>query len=171
MENFSKEEDIFGYELSNFLVPNKNVGVVATSVDVIDSGVSGSSTLTGVKQRKRRFPTVQEFAAAGEDRIKRKIAPVANWDTLKVRELYLVKRVINMDVVIEGSKQTGTYAELEDKKQQMINVWLTDIIREELEKYSLYLDNVYIMPLGETKSKETGYSYHDFVIQKYDDKQ
>ena len=71
MENFSKEEDIFGYELSNFLVPNKDV-------DVIDSGVSGSSTLTGAKQRKRRFPTVQEFAAAGEDRIKRKIAPVAN---------------------------------------------------------------------------------------------
>ena len=54
--------------------------------------------------------------------------------------------------------------ELEDKDQKTLNVWITDIIREDLEKYLLHEEQTYIMPLGDTISKENGYSYHDFTI-------
>ena len=53
-----------------------------------------------------------------------------------------------------------------DKNEQIVNVWLTEIIKTELEKYSLLMENVYIMPLGVKKSKETGYFYNEFIIQQ-----
>ena len=159
----SKQEELLGFDFPNLYVTNSSF---TTPVEVVDSGV-GVPTSTTTTKRKRRFPTLQEFAAAGEDRIKRKIAPIVKWDTLKIRDIYLVKRVINMDVIIESIKQTGTYAEMADKKGQIINVWLTNIIKEELEKYSLQSENVYIMPLGELRSKETGHIYYDFIIQQY----
>ena len=71
-----------------------------------------------------------------------------------------------MDVIIQNVKQIGYYAEMEDKNEQMVNVWLTEIIKTELEKYSLLMENVYIMPLGLKKSKDTGYFYNDFIIQQ-----
>ena len=71
-----------------------------------------------------------------------------------------------MDVIIQNVKQVGYYAEMEDKNKQIVNVWLTEIIKTELEKYSLLMENVYIMPLGVKKSKETGYFYNDFIIQQ-----
>ena len=160
MEKFAAGESL-GFDFPNLYVTNSSF---TTPVEVIDSSVGVPTATT---KRKRRFPTLQEFAAAGEDRIKRKIAPVVKWDTLKIRDIYLVKRMINMDVIIENIKQIGTYAEMEDKKGQIINVWVTNIIKEELEKYTLQSDNVYIMPLGDLKSQETGHFYHDFIIQQY----
>ena len=160
MEKFAVGESL-GFDFPNLYVTNSSF---TTPVEVLDSSVGVPTTTT---KRKRRFPTLQEFAAAGEDRIKRKIAPIVKWDTLKIRDIYLVKRMINMDVIIENIKQIGTYAEMEDKKGQIINVWLTNIIKEELEKYTLQSDNVYIMALGDLKSKETGHLYHDFIIQQY----
>ena len=71
-----------------------------------------------------------------------------------------------MNVIIQNAKQAGYYAEMVDKKEQIVNVWLTEIIKTELEKYSLLMENVYIMPLGLKKSKETGYFYNDFIIQQ-----
>ena len=71
-----------------------------------------------------------------------------------------------MNVIIQNAKQAGYYAEMVDKNEQIVNVWLTEIIKTELEKYSLLMENVYIMPLGVKKSKETGYFYNEFIIQQ-----
>ena len=71
-----------------------------------------------------------------------------------------------MNVIIQNAKQAGYYAEMADKNEQIVNVWLAEIIKTELEKYSLLMENVYIMPLGLKKSKETGYFYNDFIIQQ-----
>ena len=48
---------------------------------------------------------------------------------------------------------------------KLMNVWISDIIEEELrKKYVLESEDVYIMPIGKTMSKKTGYYYNDFVI-------
>ena len=115
--------------------------------------------------RKRKFQTMKTFAEAGDDDIKRKVVPIEKWTSLKVKELFRVKRVISMNVIIKKKKQLGFYAELEDANEELKNVWLTDIIKKELDTYSLAEGNTYIMPLGPTESKESGNMYHNFVIQ------
>ena len=150
--------------MEKFTATNVNQKEVS---EVYDSTLDSDCVSVPPKQRKRRFPTLQEFAAAGEDQIKRKIALIMKWDALKIRDIYLVKRTIDMDVVIDNKKQTSTYAEMEDKKGQIINAWLTNIIKEELANYNIRSETVYIMPLGEAKSKETGHFYQDFIIQTY----
>ena len=145
---------------------NNPAAATTTTTNTTMAVSSAIDSATASTTRKRKFPTLQEFAAAGEDRIKRKIAPIQKWNTLTVRDMYLVKRVVRMDVIIQNVKQIGYYAEMEDKNEQMVNVWLTEIIKTELEKYSLLMESVYIMPLGLKKSKETGYFYNDFIIQQ-----
>ena len=141
-----------------------------------DGESSGESTFSPVaaaadmrpKQqdsRKRKFPTMKTFAEAGGDKIKRKVVPIEKWTSLKVKELFRVKRVISMNVIIKKKKQVAFYAELEDADEALKNVWLTDIIKKELDTYSLEEGNTYIMPLGPAESKESGNMYHNFVIQ------
>ena len=54
-----------------------------------------------VNDRKRKFPSFNQFAAAGGEEMKRKISPIERWVTLTVKELYLVKRVVEIEVVIK----------------------------------------------------------------------
>ena len=131
------------------------------------TAVSADASTVPIQPSKRKFPSLKEFAAFGEDRIKRKIIPVEKWETLEKQKLYLLKRLISMDVNIRGKKQVGWYVALEDSEGKPLHVWITDIMKGEIEKYDLSEDNVYIMPLGMKTSKESGYSYFDFIVQKY----
>ena len=121
----------------------------------------------GMGARKRKlFLSPKRFAALGGDKVKRKIAPVQKWSTLTVRYVYRIKRVVAMEVIVKQVKQIAHYAQLEDVNEKMINVWITDIIREELQKYTFEENDVYIMPLGKSTSQQTGFSYNDFLIQR-----
>ena len=60
-----------------------------------------------------------------------------------------------------------------DKNEQIVNVWLTEIIKTELEKYSLLMENVYIMPLGVKKVRRlviftmnSSYNSYDYLVLK-----
>ena len=44
-------------------------------------------------------------------------------------------------------------------------MWLTDIIKKELNDYALQEGNTYITSSGPAESKETGNMYHNFVVQ------
>ena len=128
-----------------------------------------ASTSSDVAGRKRKFPSMKDFAEAGGEKMKRKIAPIKHWTELKELELFRVKKVIGMNVVIKKEKRVSFYAELEDKEDNMINVWLTDIIKQGLDKYSVEGGFIYITPLGPAQSKESGYTYHNFAIQEIKD--
>ena len=114
--------------------------------------------------RKQKFMSFKRFTDLAGDKMKRKIVPIAKWSTLTERTPYLAKKIIAIDTVVNGKSKIGHYAELEDKDEKTLNVWITDIIREDLEKYPLHKEQTYIMPLGDTISKENGYPYHDFTI-------
>ena len=119
--------------------------------------------------RKRKFPTMKMFAEAGGDKMKRKVAPIEKWTSLKLKELFLVKRVISIDVIVKKKKKEAFYAELEDADETLKNVWLTDIIKNELDNHSLEEGNTFIMALGPAESKETGNIYHNFAVQDIKD--
>ena len=44
-------------------------------------------------------------------------------------------------------------------------MWLTDIIKKELNDYALQEGNTCITSLGPAESKESGNMYHNFVVQ------
>lgn len=121
-----------------------------------------ASSLT---QKKRKFPSVKEFVDASDDDVKRKIKPVEKWCDLEEKKLYLVRKVIK--ILIKGGKEEASYVELENNEGEILNVWLTSIIKTELENFTLEDEDVYIMPLGEKKSRESGNTYFDFVVKKY----
>ena len=67
--------------------------------------------------------------------------------------------------MIEGKgKQMKHYVELGSEEGNLMNAWITDIIHEEVSKHNLEGGDVYIMPLGKRRSRETGYEYWDFVV-------
>ena len=142
-------------------IPNATSMMMMTNA--IPATVDDAITTT-TQRRKRKFLTDKEFAKLGDDKVKRKISPVIKWTELTERRVYLVVNIFEMDVEIKGKKQRAYYAQLEDSEETMKNVWLTDIIRDELRKYSLDTEDVYIKPLGKTKSLSTGHEYNDFVI-------
>ena len=115
--------------------------------------------------RKRKFPSVKEFLNSGDEAMKRKIKPIQKWRTLPERQLYLVRKLIRLP--IKEGKDEGHYVEIEDGEGEMLNVWVTDIIKAELDTFSLEAENVYIMPLGEKTAKESGNKYFDFIVKQY----
>ena len=119
---------------------------------------------TATTRRKRKFLTDYEFDRMGDDRVKRKIAPIQKWRDLIVRNVYRVVKVHDMNVNIKGKEQLSHYGEFEDSNERLINVWLTNIIHDELEKYNLETGNIYLKSLGKAKSVASGMDYHDFVI-------
>ena len=156
------------------IIDRSAVEATTTSPAIVNNVVASSSTtavapvavdtVSGKGSRKRKFMSFKRFTDLAGDKMKRKIVPIAKWTTLTERTPYLAKKIITIDTVVNGKPKIGHYAELEDKDQKTLNVWITDIIREDLEKYSLHEEQTYIMPLGDTISKETGYPYHDFTI-------
>ena len=136
------------------------VAAVAVPVAVVDAtGVPPPSS-----SRKRKFVSDYEFVRMGDDKMKRKIAPVQPWKNLTIRRTYRVLAIKEMAVTIKKVSQIGYYGEFEDSEERLLNVWLTDIIHQRLKEHNLSGGNVYIKPLGKNKSMSTGFDYHDFVI-------
>ena len=147
--------------------------ISTTSPAIVNDSVASSATaiapiavdtMSAGGSRKRKFISFKKFADLANDKMKRKIVPIVGWTTLTERTPYLAKKIIAIDTVVKGKPKIGHYVQLEDEDQMMKNVWITDIIREDLSKYPLHEERTYIMPLGDTISKETGYPYHDFTI-------
>ena len=138
------------------------------ALDTVPAGSSRNNNT--VNDRKRKFPSFRQFTAAGGEEMKRKISPIERWVTLTVKELYLVKKVIEIEVVIKKKKQPGFYVELESRDGDLKNVWISEMIREGLDKFAIEEGDTYIMPLGLRESKENpGQTYHNFAIQSVKD--
>ena len=138
---------------------SSTTSVVATSSPIKEENVS----------RKRKFLTFKDFIDRADEKKKAKIVPITKWATLDEHKPYLVRKVIAINTTVNGAVKLAHYVVLEDEKEMMKNVWITDIIREDLENHALHDENTYIMALGDKISKETGFPYHDFVI--IDDKE
>ena len=108
---------------------------------------------------------MKEFLNSGDEAMKRKIKPIQKWRTLPEHQLYLVRKLIRLP--IKEGKDEGHYVEIEDGEGEMLNVWVTDIIKAELDTFSLEAENVYIIPLGEKTAKESGNKYFDFIVKQY----
>ena len=74
---------------------------------------------------------------------------IIRWSTLEVGAVF---RVIDR-VTIPTVPEPKHYVVLQTKQQQIIHVWITDIINRELSKYNLTMGNVYIKPLGKKNVK------------------
>ena len=115
--------------------------------------------------RKRKFLNTERFTQLADLKTKRKIAPIKKWIELNEGESYHIKAIHEIETTIDEKKQISHYAELFNEEMKLMNVWISDIIKEELRKnYVLESEDVYIMPLGKRMSKKTGYYYNNFVI-------
>ena len=85
---------------------------------------------------------------------------IVQWRTLEVGAIF---RVIDR-VTIPTVPEPKHYAVLQTEQQQIIHVWITDIINRELSKYNLAMGNVYIKPLGKKKSNTSEFEYFNFDI-------
>lgn len=132
-------------------------------VAVAGSSSSSATETVFSSSRKRKFLSREGFYQKADDKSKRRIAPIRKWGELVVGDVYRVSKIHDMYVNIKGKKQLSHYGEFEDAEESVINVWLTDIIYTELNKYKLK-ENVYIKPLGKRKSIGSGMEYHDFVV-------
>ena len=54
-------------------------------------------------------------------------------------------------IILPTADGEKIYVVLETEQQEVINVWITLIINQELLKYSLAIGNVFIKPLGKKK--------------------
>lgn len=127
---------------------------------------SNDATTTTTRNRKRNFLTADRFAELATVKLRRKIAPIKKWRQLKERIPFAVLQIHSMEVAsIKGKKkQPSFYAELQTEDGEMFNVWITEIIRQELLKYNLEHNDIYIMALGTATSKRTGHEYHNFAV-------
>ena len=84
------------------------------------------------QQRKRKFLSSREFNNLADDKSKLRIAPIQKWRSLVVGDVYRIVKVHDKSVTIDGVDQIAHYAEFEAKNEQLINVWLTSIIYEDI---------------------------------------
>ena len=82
------------------------------------------------------------------------------WRSLKIGAVFHVIDRITIPTVPELKH----YVVLQTEQQQIIHVWITDIMNKELLKYNLTMGNVFIKPLGKKKSKTSEFEYYDFDI-------
>ena len=140
----------------------------SSSIDGDRSSNAVATTAAETKSRKRKFVTADRFAKLADVKLRRKIAPIRKWRELHDRISRRVVQIHSMEVtIIKGKKiekKMSYYAELETEKGEMINVWLTDIIHNELSNHDLDKGSVYIMPLGKATSKSTGRDYFNFAV-------
>ena len=146
-----------------------------TSTNTTSTSTSSSTSTTTTipaaaaaiqKSGKRKFLSPKSFLNLGGDKLKRKIKPIQKWSTLTEGTVYLMRRVVSMEVQMKTGPQIEHYVELENEKEETLNVWITKLILTDSKKYDLTDNDVYIMPLGKTISQEKGFEYNDFVILK-----
>ena len=140
--------------------------------DVDRSSNAVAATAADTVSGKRKFVSADRFAKLTDTKLRRKISPIKKWRELPDRISHRVVKIHSMEVAISKGKKIekkkSFYAELKTEEGEMINVWLTDIIHNELSTHNLDEGNVYIMPLGKATSKSTGHEYYNFAIVQDD---
>ena len=138
----------------------------SSTSDADRSSNATSATAADTASRKRKFVTADRFAELADMKLRRKIAPIKKWRQLKEKIPFAVLQIHSMKVAsIKGKKkQTSFYAELQTEDGEIFNVWITEIIHQELLKYNLEHGGVYIMALGKATSKSTGHEYYNFAV-------
>ena len=85
---------------------------------------------------------------------------IIKWRSLETGAVFRVIDRITIPTVPEPKH----YVVLQTEQQQIIHVWITDIISKELLKYNLTMGNVFIKPLGKKKSNTSEFEYFNFDI-------
>ena len=85
---------------------------------------------------------------------------IIKWRSLTIGAVF---RVVDR-VIIPATEGNKTYVVLETERREIIHVWTTPTINEELKKYDLSQGNVFIKPLGKRTSNTTGHEYFNFVV-------
>ena len=85
---------------------------------------------------------------------------IVQWRSLEVGAVFRVLDRVTIPTVPEPKH----YVVLQTEQQQIIHVWITDIINRELLKYNLPMGNVFIKPLGKKKSNTSEFEYFNFDI-------
>lgn len=87
---------------------------------------------------------------------------IIKWRLLEIGAVF---RVIDRIIIpATATALEKMYVILETEQQEMINVWITPIINQELSKYNLAIGNVYIKPLGMKTSSISGKEYFNFSV-------
>ena len=138
----------------------------SSTSDVDRSSTTATPLAAETSSRKRKFVSATRFAKLADTKLRRKIAPIKKWRELPERISHRVVQIHSMEVTITKGKkkQTSYYAELENEEGEMINVWLTDIIHNELSNHNLNEGDVDVMSLGKVTSKSSGRDYFNFAI-------
>ena len=131
----------------------------------VDEAMRAADAVT----RKRKLPTFKEIVTKADEKTKRKLMPIMSWDTLVEKEVYLINSVHEMEITLKnGAKKTTKYIYIEDDDENCMNVWISELIAENLRDYEVSDKNICLIPLGKKKSSTSGYDYNDFVIVKDD---
>ena len=118
----------------------------------------------GISNKRKQFISTEHF-----DKELSKIKPkeIESWGKLPIGVIYEIcaikERLINVD---GKKKRLARYADLKDISGNLKHAWLTTIIDEEIKKYDIEKDNVFIRPLGKKVSKVGGREYHNFDMIK-----
>ena len=81
-----------------------------------------------------------------------------------MEKLYRVHKVHEKLIKEEAKKRLSYYAELRDIDENLVNVWVTNIIKDQLSQHKLDEKDVYLKRLPKRKSKSTGFYYNDCAI-------
>ncbi len=72
-----------------------------------------------------------------------------------------------MEIKLKNEEEkTGSYICVEDDEENEMNIWISEMVLENLEEYSVSDENICIIPLRKRKYKLSGYDYNDFIIVK-----
>ena len=119
------------------------------------------------KKRKRKFITLTDFVDKADDATKLKLSEIIKWEDLNMETLYRVYKVHEKLIKEEGNpskERLAYYAELHDINENLVNVWVTNIIKDQLSQHKLDEKDVYLKKLPKRKSKSTGFYYNDCAI-------
>ncbi len=131
--------------------------------------ISAKVTTVATRTKKRKIPSFKEIISKADEKVKRKLLPVQPWDRLKINNVYLIKSVNEMEIKLKNEEEkTSSYICVEDDEENIMNIWISEMVLESLKEYSVSDENICIIPLGKKKSKLSGYDYNDFVIVKDD---
>ena len=118
-------------------------------------------------RKQKQLLTREQMLTIKNDELRRRLAPIRNWCSLKIGKPYLFKRVVPIIVKNSNSNndwRLGHYGELACAEEPLINVWLTDAMVKESENLYLEMEDFYLVALGKRISQKNGRQYHAFII-------
>ena len=87
-----------------------------------------------------------------------------------MNKVYAVRSLHKINLTLKSKEKKWTkYICVEDDKSVMMNIWISDMVTDELEKHSISNENICIIALGKRRSKLTSYDYNDFIVIKASD--